>query len=195
MKDKHNVILILVSSKWFNSLFRGLIKFLVSTAHLCFSEFQVFSFISPRSSIWPLQDFNLVRLKPFNSFMLSFPIRSFSSWRLHGGSSRILFIPQLIFRISCEVKFHQAILKNKHGVKHMSCFQEFKLLHLAFWSEILSILSFEVVLCNFDDSLHVSWLKSWPKWHILNPSFSIHSWHPLQIINFFVGGYLGIDFT
>ena len=44
----------------------------------------------------------------------------------HGGSSRILFILQLFFKISLEVKFRQAILKNKHGVQHMSCFEEFK---------------------------------------------------------------------
>ena len=45
---------------------------------------------------------------------------------LHDGSSRILFILQLFFKISLEVKISQAILINKHGAQHMFCFEEFK---------------------------------------------------------------------
>jgi len=45
---------------------------------------------------------------------------------LHGGSSRILFVLQLFFKISLEVMTRQAILKDKHGVLHMFCFEEFK---------------------------------------------------------------------
>ena len=66
----------------------------------------------------------------------------------HGGSSRILFILQLFFKISLEVMICQAILKIKHGAQHMSCFEEFKYSSFAFRSAIPSTLSFEVVLCH-----------------------------------------------
>ena len=45
---------------------------------------------------------------------------------LHDGSSKILFILQLFFKISLEVMIRQAILKDKHSVQHMFCFEEFK---------------------------------------------------------------------
>ena len=45
---------------------------------------------------------------------------------LHGGSSRILFILQLFFKISLGVTICQALLKIKHGAQHMFCFKEFK---------------------------------------------------------------------
>ena len=45
---------------------------------------------------------------------------------LHGGSSRIIFILQLFFKISLEVMTRQALLKIKHGAQHMSCFEAFK---------------------------------------------------------------------
>ena len=45
---------------------------------------------------------------------------------LHDGSSRILFILQLFFKISLEVMIRQAILKIKHGVQHMFCFGKLK---------------------------------------------------------------------
>ena len=68
---------------------------------------------------------------------------------LHGGSSRILFILQLFFKISLGVKIRQAILKkNKHGAQHMCCFEEFKhssscipkcnSLYLIFWDGVMS---------------------------------------------------------
>ena len=66
---------------------------------------------------------------------------------LHGGSSRILFILQLFFKISLEAKIRQAILKNKHGSQHMFFFlRSSSILLLAFQSAILSTLSSEVVL-------------------------------------------------
>ena len=67
---------------------------------------------------------------------------------LHGGSSRIPFILQLFFKISLEVKISQAILKNKHGAQHMSCFEEFKHSSSCIRSAILSSVSLEVVLCH-----------------------------------------------
>ena len=86
---------------------------------------------------------------------------------LHGGSSRILFILQLFFKISLEVKISQAILKNKHGAQHMFCFEEFKhssscipkcnSFDLIFWGGVRSFLII---------SLRVSWFTSFQEWHI-----------------------------
>ena len=65
---------------------------------------------------------------------------------LHGGSSRILFILQLFFKIPLEVMTRQAILKIKHGAQHMFVLRRSSILLLAFRSAILSTLAFEVVL-------------------------------------------------
>ena len=67
---------------------------------------------------------------------------------LHGGSSRIPFILQLFFKISLGVKIRQPILQNKHGAQHMFVLRSSSILHLAFRSAIISLLSFEVVLCH-----------------------------------------------
>ena len=85
----------------------------------------------------------------FPFFLSSFLLPEFSMEALHDGSSRISFILILFFKISLGAKICQAILKkNKHGAQHMSCFEEFKYSSFAFRSAILSILSFEVVLCH-----------------------------------------------
>ena len=60
----------------------------------------------------------------FLSIILLLP--EFFMEALHDGSSRILFILQLFFKISLKVMIHQAILKDKHGVQHTFCFEEFK---------------------------------------------------------------------
>ena len=70
---------------------------------------------------------------------------------LHGGSSKILFILQLFFKISLEVKIRQAILLNKHVAQQMCCFEEFKhssscipkcnSLYLIFWDGVMSFLT------------------------------------------------------
>ena len=62
----------------------------------------------------------------------------------HGGSSRIPFILQLFFKNSPEVMIRQAILKDKHGVLHMFCFEEFK--HSS--SCILKCNSFYLIFCG-----------------------------------------------
>ena len=109
-------------------------------------------------------------------FYLSGVLREF----LHGGLSRILFILQLFFKISLEVKIHQAILKNKHGAQRMSCFEGFKHSSSCIPKCNTSYLSFEVVLCHFGQFLCVSWFTSCLEWHILNPfnsfmrSFATH---------------------
>ena len=107
---------------------------------------------------------------------------------LHGGSSRILFILQSCSKISLEVKIRQAILWNKHIVQHMPCFEEFKYssscipkcnsFYLIFSGGVMLFLTI---------SLQASWLKKYPEWHMLNPSFSIRSWDRLQPINLFIG--------
>ena len=124
MKDEHNVILILVSSSKFNSLFRRFIKILDFICSSFFPEFQVFSVISFQSFILSLQDFTLCFQLSFRLIILLLP--EFFIEALHGGSSRILFILQLFFKISLEVMIRQALLKIKHGAKHMFCFLESK---------------------------------------------------------------------
>ena len=84
---------------------------------------------------------------------------------LHGGSSSILFILQLFFKISLEAKIRQALLKIKYGAQHMLCFEEFKLSsscipkysysYLIFWAGVISLLTI---------SLRVSWFNSWQEW-------------------------------
>ena len=91
----------------------------------------------------------------------------------HGGSSRILFIIQLFFKIFLGVMTRQAILKNKHGVQHMFCLEEFKYsssciskcnsCYLIIWGGVMSLLTI---------SIHVSRFTSCQEWGILNPSIS-----------------------
>ena len=171
MKDKHNVILILVSSKWFNSLFRRFIKILDFICSSFFPEFQVFSVISFQSFILSLQGFTLCFQLLFLSIILLLP--EFSMEALHGGSPRIPFILQLFVKISHGVKIRQAILKIKHGAQHMFCFEAFKYsssciskcnsFYLIFWGGVMSFLTF---------SLRVSWFTCFQEWGILNPSIS-----------------------
>ena len=93
---------------------------------------------------------------------------------LHGGSSRILFIFQLFFKISVEVMTRQAILKKiKHGAQHMFCFEAFKYscsciskcnhFYLIFWCGVISFLTI---------SIHVSRFTCCQEWGILNPLIS-----------------------
>ena len=71
-----------------------------------------------------LQGFTLCFQLLFLFIILLLP--EFFMEALHGGSSRILFILQLFFKISLEVKILQAILESKHGAQHMFCFEELK---------------------------------------------------------------------
>ena len=78
---------------------------------------------------------------------------------LHGASSRIPFILQLFFKNSLEVMIRLTILWNKHGVKHMSCFEEFKYSsscipkcnssYLIFWGGVMSFLTIWVCVSRF----------------------------------------------
>ena len=97
---------------------------MISFVHLSFrsSKFsRLYHFKAPSKSS---QGFTLCFQLLFLSIILLLP--EFFMEAQHGGSSRILFILQLYFKISLEAKIRQAILLNKHGVQHMSCFEEFK---------------------------------------------------------------------
>ena len=131
MKDKHTINLILISSWWFNSFISG------------FPSFPHYRREAPSKS---LQGVTLCFQLLFLSIILLLP--EFFMEALHDGSSRILFILQLFFKISLEVMIRQAILKIKHGAQHMFCFEEFKHYSSCIRSAILPTLSFEVVLCQ-----------------------------------------------
>ena len=114
---------------------------------------------------------------------------------LHGGSSRILCILQLYFKISLEAKIRQAILKNKHGAQHMFCFEELKYSS----SCILKCNSFYLIFCGGVMSLltiafmfHDSYCCQ--EWGILNPS-TPSSMSSSQSNQLLLWSYLGIDFT
>ena len=99
--------------------------FLVRDASSFLSRSSKFSALSRREAPpKSLQGFTLCFQLLFLSITLLLP--EFFMEALHGGSSRILFILQLFFKISLEVMIRQAILQNKHGAQHMSCFEEFK---------------------------------------------------------------------
>ena len=165
MKDEHNVILILVSSSKFNSLFRRFIKILDFICSSFFPEFQVFSVISFQSFILSLQGFTWCFQLLFLSIILLWP--EFFMEDLHGGSSRIPFILHLFFKTSLEVMIRQAILKIKHGTQHMFCFEAFKYsssciskcnsFYLIFWD---GAMSFWIISLRFHDS------QSFQEWHI-----------------------------
>ena len=123
MKDKHNVIFILVSSSIFNYLLRRLIKFSVSLDSSFLFRSSKFQLISSQSSS------NHRKVSPcvFNFSFLSLP---FVTGVLHGGSTWC-FIKDLIPSRSV----HQDSFQRSSSI-----------LHLAFRSAILSTLSFEVVL-------------------------------------------------
>ena len=157
MKVKHNIILILVSSKWLIPYSGGSSKFLFSFVHLSFRS-------SKFSQLFHREDpSNHCKDSPcvfnFSFLSLSFWLPEFFMEALHGDSSRIPFILQLFFKISLEVKFRQAILKNKHGVQHMSCSSEFKhssscilkcnSFSLIFWGGVMSFL---IIFFMFHDS-------------------------------------------
>ena len=156
MKDKHTINLILISSRWFNSFISGVPSFLgyiVAKLHLNHRKASpcVFNF-------------------PF--FLSSFYYRS-SSWRLYMIVRQgILFILQLFFKISLEVKIRQALLKKINMVLN-TCFvlRRSSILHLAFRSAILSTLSFVVVLCHSWQFPSCFMIHKLSRMRYLNPSY------------------------
>ena len=84
----------------------------------------------------------------FNSFMLSFPIRS-SSWRLN-----MVLRQGFLSFFNCSSRFLSESgyikLYSKINIVLNTCFvlRSSSILHLAFRSAILSTISFEMVLCH-----------------------------------------------
>ena len=108
MKDKHNVILILVSSKWLIPYSGGSSKFLIPFVHLSFrsskfSRLYHFKASSNHCKASPGVLFN------FPSRLIIFLLPEFFMETLHGCSSRILFILQLFFKISLPSLSYQFI--------------------------------------------------------------------------------------
>ena len=112
---------------------------------------------------------------------------------LHGGSTwwfvKDSFILQLFLKFSLEAMIRQAILKIKHGAKHMFCFGEFKYsssciskcnsCYLIIWGGVMSFLTIWV---------RVSWFTSFQEWDILKkPSFFSSIMRSFQPSNLFVG--------
>ena len=127
MKDKHNVILILVSSKWFNSLFRRFIKILSFCCFIfSFSRSSKFSrFYHREAPSKSLQGFTLC----FQFLFLFIPL---FTGVLHGGSTW-WFIKDLI---------------PSRSVHQISFQRSSSFLHIVIRSAILSTVSLEVVLCH-----------------------------------------------
>ena len=150
----------------------GSSKFLISFVHFSFRSsklFQLYHFkaSSNHCKASPRVLFNF----PFRLIVLLLP--EFFMEALHGGSSSIPFIVHLFFKISLEAKICQAILKIKHGVQHMPCFEEFKhsssciskcnSFYLIFSGGVISFLTI---------SIHVSRFTCCQERGILNPSIS-----------------------
>ena len=146
MKDKHNVILIVVSSKWFNS-FSGAVH------HIIFLVRDTLSFLSRSSKLSHLHHHGdpSKSLQGFTScFQILFPFvwSFFITGVLHGGSTWWL-IKDLIPTRSV----------------HRDSFQRSSsVLHLAFRSSILPPLSFEVVIYH----------SSFTKMRYLNPHLGLY---------------------
>ena len=163
----HNVILIIVSSKWSSFFFPEL--FIMSHSrfemlHLFFSGVPSFlGYIVAKLHLNHCKDSPCVF--NFSFFLSSFYYRS-SPWRLY------MMVHQGFNSFSkCSSRFFSEEFKHSS-----SCIPKCN----------SPTLSFEMVLCHpwqfllmFHDS------------HILNPSFSISSWDPLQPINLFIGVILG----
>ena len=156
MKDTRNVILILVSSKWLIPS-----SGVPSWYQILGSKLFIFSFRS--SKLFQLYHFkassNHCKASPGDLFNFPFCLiilllSEFFMEDQHGGSSRIPFILQLFFKNSLEVMIRQAILKDKHGVQHMSCFEEFKYssscipkcnsFYNIFWGGVMSFLTISI---------------------------------------------------
>ena len=160
MKDTHNVILIIVSSKWSSFFFPEL--FIMSFSwfemlHLFFSGVPSFSRLyhhdAPSKSLHGF----ILFLSTFNCFPLSFSIRS-SSWCFVKDS----FHSSIVLQDFSRSYDPSSLLQNKHGVQHMFCFEEFKhssscipkcnSFSLIFWGGVMSFL---IIFFMFHDSLVV----------------------------------------
>ena len=130
MKDKHNVILTLISSSNFNSLFRS-----GSSYHILGSRCFIFSSRVQSFPFYLIAEFHPIIARFHLVFLTSFSFRlhhPFVTGVLHGCSTW-WFIKDLIRSRSV----HQDSFQRSSSI-----------LHLAIQSAILSIISLEVVLCH-----------------------------------------------
>ena len=150
MKDKHNVILILVSSSKFNSLFRRFIKILDFSCSCFLPDCQVFSVISFQSFILALQGFTWCFQLLFLFIILLLP--EFFMEALHDGWSRIQFLLkvfiEVLFRGVQEFFFHLAFRSEKFFLSYhwrwyyvildnlSSCFMIHTLLRMRYFKSI-----------------------------------------------------------
>ena len=154
MKAKHNVILILVSSKWLFPYSGDSSKFLISFVHLYFRSSKFFSRLYHREA-----PFNPCK---YSSYSLS--IRSslrVSSWWLIKDSFHSSIVLQEFSRSYDPPSY----TKDKHCVLHMFCFEEFKhssscipkcnYFYLIVWDGVISFLTIYI---------HVSWFTSCQEW-------------------------------
>ena len=134
--------------------------------HLSFQSSKLSQLSHREAPYKSLQGFTLCFQLLFLFIILLLP--EFFTKAIHGGSSRVLFILQLFFKISLEVMICQALLWNKHGAQHMFCFEAFKHssscipkcnpFYLIFWDGVMSVLTIWV---------RVSWFTCRQEWDIL----------------------------
>ena len=188
----HNIILILVSYKWLISSFRSCSWYHILGSRCFIISFPEFKFSRPsRRNLHLNHRKALPCVFNFSFFLSSFHYRS-SFWRLY-----MMVLQGFFSFFNCSSRFllklWSAKLYSKINMVLNTCFVlgSSSIFHLAFWSAILSTLSFEMVLCHpwqFLLVLHDSQvvrnelIKS-----IIFSSFKI-SFRP---INLFVGVILG----
>ena len=186
MKAKHNVILILVSSKWLIPYSGDSSKFLISFVHFSFPEFQVFShYLVAKLHL------NHCKASPcvssFSFFLSSFYYRS-SSWRLY-MVVREGFLSFFICSSRFLLKLWSAKLHSKiNMVLNTCCFWGVQVFFI--WnSEMQFFLPYLLWWCyvTLDNFLHVSWFICCQEWGILNPSLFSSFKRSFRPINFFVG--------
>ena len=131
VKDKHNVILILVSSNWFNFLFWRFIKFSIQVVHLSFLEFQVSTLSRRKASS------NHYKVSPC-VFNFSFFSLFFCIGVLHGDSTW-WFIKALNSFSKCSSTFISKELKHSHLAIRSSIFLPY---HWRWYYVILDNLEF-----------------------------------------------------
>ena len=166
MKDKHNVILILVSSSKFNSLFRRLIKLSVFNC-------SIFFFLGvPSSCNYITMEIHLNHYKAspcvfnFSFFLSSFCYRS-SSWRFYMMVDQG-FIPFFNCSSSFLSELRSTKIYSKINMVFNTCFvlRSSSILLLAFQSAILLHYLLRWCYVIFDKFFHVSWFKSCQEWDI-----------------------------
>ena len=173
MKDTHNIILILVSSKWLILSFRvcpGGINSWLLVVHLSSG---VLSF--PHYLVAKLH-LNHRKASPcvfnFSFFLSSFYYRS-SSWRLY-----MVVHQGFLSFFNCSSRFLSKLwpakLYSKINMVLNTCLvlRSSSILHLAFWGAILLPYLLRWCYVTLDNFLHVSWFICCQEWGILNPSIS-----------------------